>query len=55
MYQDETTKGEAKGCEGDAMESWMMGRKVFLYESFVYIGRCWQHRKNKDRNTLYQS
>ena len=24
-------------------------RKVFLYEGFsVYIGRCWQHRKNTE-------
>ena len=26
-----------KGCEEDVMESRTIGRKVFLYESFVYI------------------
>ena len=26
-----------KDCEEDVMESWTMGRKVFLFESFVYI------------------
>ena len=53
MYEDDTIKREGrgnhlegslkefvrrrKGCEEDVMESRTIGRKVFLYESFVYI------------------
>ena len=53
MYEDKTIKREGrekrlegslkelvrrrKGCEEDVMESRKIGRKVFLYESFMYI------------------
>ena len=42
-----------KERDGDGMRT---GKKDFSVRRFcVYIGSCWQHRKNKDRNTLYQS
>ena len=42
-----------KERDGDGRRTRM---KDFSVWSFcVYIGRCWQHRNNKDRNTLSRS
>ena len=61
MSQDdgcETGKGIRKVWnerDGDGRADLDDGEEEFFScgEFCVYIGRCWQHRKNKDRKTLY--
>jgi len=45
-----------KARDGDGRTDLNDGEEEsFLKESFVYIGRGWQHRKNKELKTLYRT
>ena len=44
-----------KERDGDGRTDLNGTKKFFpVREFWVYRGRCWQHRKNKDPNTLYR-